>query len=145
MTAFKYFANILDRFHQLIKSWTCQPRLLLSMREAQKAFWGRCIIVSHCITKQICIGTKVRHSKTRLPIGYSENLIHCVLPFQWVLTVITNHLNILIEVEYEGGGGEEGDAEQGAGRLHGGLPIKGTLKVAHKSFLETLHREVLIF
>ena len=39
-----------------------------------------------------------------------------------------NHLNILIQVEYEGGGGEEGDAEQGAGGLHGGLPVKGALK-----------------
>ena len=45
------------------------------------------------------------------------------------------HLNILIQVEYQGGGGEEGDAEQGAGRLHGGLPIKRTLKDVLKSLM----------
>ena len=38
------------------------------------------------------------------------------------------HLNILIKVEYQSGGGEEGNAEQGAGRLHRGLPVKGTLE-----------------
>ena len=38
------------------------------------------------------------------------------------------HLNVLIQVEDQSGGGEEGDAEQGAGRLHRGLPVKGALE-----------------
>ena len=38
-----------------------------------------------------------------------------------------SNLNVLIQIEYEGGGGEEGDAEQGAGGLHRGLPVEGAL------------------
>ena len=38
------------------------------------------------------------------------------------------YLNVLVQVEDQSGGGEEGDAEQDAGGLHRGLPVKGTLE-----------------